>query len=153
MCSPLGIFCFFGGASMGRALITQHGFEVLVASGVPERELQLTHDVIPMPEPCGMIRFGSAFLLSRHGVSTFHVLVGQEENLRVASSHAWRRLGLRPISVTSTFGMHVLRKKVGDTVEDGKGNRYLVVTMFRPDVSGPPYTPPENVTHIRKHCA
>ncbi len=138
---------------MARALITQHGFEVLVASGIAASELQRTHDVIPISEPGGMIRFGSAFLLSQHGVSKFHVLVGQEENLRLASSHAWRRLGLKPISVTSTFGKNALCKKVGDVVEDGQGNMYLVVTIFRPDVSGPKHVPPENVTHIRKRCA
>lgn len=138
---------------MRKELMTQYGFDVLVADGLDPVILKLSHDVIPAPSAGDTIRFGSAFCLVKDGVANMHVLVGSEEHLRIKSSHAWRRLGLRPISVTSKFGHSVSGKKVGD-VEDGEDFRYLVVNIFTPDVSrSTPYEPPEKVTHFKKRCA
>lgn len=139
---------------MRRELITQFGFDVLVADGQDPLTLKLTHDVIPVPRTEEAIQFGSAFCLVRDGVSTLRVLVGREENLRVKSSHAWRHLGLKPISNTSEFGQSVYGKKVGEVVSDAHGSRYRIVSIFCPDVSrDTPYTPPERLTHFRQRFA
>ena len=139
---------------MRKELMTQYGFDVLVADGLDPVILKLSHDVIPAPSAGDTIRFGSAFCLVKDGVANMHVLVGSEEHLRIKSSHAWRRLGLRPISVTSEFGQSVSGKKVGDVIDNGQGLHYRIVDIFSPDVSrSTPYEPPEKVTHFKKRCA
>lgn len=139
---------------MGRDLMTQFGFDVLVADGFDSYALKLSHDIIPVPTADDVIRFGSAFCLTKDGVSTLRVLVGCEEHLRVKASHAWRHLGLRPISITSTFGKNVFGKKVTDVVTDGQGATYRVISIFCPDVTrSTPYKAPEKITHFRRICA
>jgi transcription elongation GreA/GreB family factor len=125
-----------------------------MAAGFAETALRLRNDVIPFPTKDTQILFGSGFTFVRDGIATQYVLVGNEEHLRKQTYHAWRALGLTPISSTSELGRAVFTKKVGDVVHDGKNATYVVSQVFIPDTSGATiYTPPEAVSSISRRFA